>query len=187
MVLKAKKMVSYDVGMMVSLAYLHLFRMNVKNAKNPVRRNVFSLFMIVAVTTIRAIFTDKCTDSYTVAMELSHAWPILSIPYIVVNRYKLSKVFKQGGVIHGTLKPYYKRYDWLIGIICVDIIFQTAIHLTYVWADQQKIEKTILYIHSVILLFEHYILVGFLKMNKVTDKYYFQNQPTCMIKVSPEY
>ena len=64
----AIKMVSFDVGMMVSLAYLHLFRMNVKNAKNPVRRNVFSLFMIVAVPTIRAIFTDKCSNSYTVAM-----------------------------------------------------------------------------------------------------------------------
>jgi 5-methylthioribose kinase len=87
-------MVSFDVGMMVSLSYLHLFRMNIKNAKNPVRRNVFSVFMIIAVPTIRAILSEKCKESYSAVMELSHCWPILSIPYIFVNRYKFMKVFK---------------------------------------------------------------------------------------------
>ena len=128
-------MVSYDVGMMISLSYLHLFRMNVKNAKNPVRRNLFSVFLIIAVPAIRVIFTKNCEDSESTDFDLSPFWPILSIPYIIVNRYKLKKVFKQGGVIHGTLKPYYKRYDWLISIIAIDITFQSANHITKFLGD----------------------------------------------------
>lgn len=102
-------------------------------------------------------------------MELSHCWPILSIPYIILNRYKFKKVFKYGSVIHGTLKPYFRRYDWLVAMIFVDIFFQTIIHLIYLWVDEQKVGKTFLYIHSVILLFEHYVLIGFIKINKFTD------------------
>ena len=91
---EAIKMVSYDVGMMISLSYLHLFRMNVKNAKNQVRRNLFSVFLIIDVPAIRVIFTNNCEDSESTDFDLSPFWPILSIPYIIVNRYKLKKVFK---------------------------------------------------------------------------------------------
>ena len=54
---------------------------------------------------------------------------IVFLPIMCFNRSNLKALLEQNSLVAKTLKPYYKRYNWLFAITIIDILVEISINL----------------------------------------------------------